>query len=121
MYLITSPCFLFITTLYVEKVNSDIEHKHILRIHYIYTKDLEKVEKIINSNSPEEIKYIETNIKKFDIVKYISENHKKILEKDYCNLNLDIFKEIFKIIQNIKNNNNLDFHVPKKFDRLCYI
>ena len=48
---------------------------------------------------------IENNIKKFDIVKYISENHKKILEKDYCNLNLDIFKEIFKIIQNIKNNN----------------
>lgn len=42
------------------------------------------------------------------------ENHKKILEKDYCNLNLDIFKEIFKIIQNIKNNNNLDFHkIPK--------
>ncbi len=106
----------YLLQLYIaEKVNSDIgTQTHFTDSLHLYTKDLEKVEKIINSNSPEEIKYIENNIKKFDIVKYISENHKKILEKDYCNLNLDIFKEIFKIIQNIKNNNNLDFHkIPK--------
>ena len=81
---------------------------------HLYTKDLEKVEKIINNNSLEEIKYIENNIEKFDISQYISENHKEILEKDYCNLNLDIFKKIFKIIENVKNNHNIDFYtIPK--------
>ena len=50
----------------------------------------------LNIHNPEEIKYIENNIKKFDIVKYISENHKKILEKDYCKI-----KENLEQLQNM--------------------
>lgn len=81
---------------------------------HLYTKDLEKIKKIINNNSLEEIKYIEENIEKFDITSYIYENHKKILEKDYSNLNLDIFKSIFKVIIDVKNNHNIDFDtIPK--------
>lgn len=102
----------YLLQLYIaEKVNSDIgTQTHFTDSLHLYTKNLGKVEEIINSNSLEEIEYIENNIGKFDISQYISENHKKILEKDYCNLNLDIFKEIFKIIENIKNNHDIDFY-----------
>ncbi|MFX4177484.1 thymidylate synthase [Aliarcobacter butzleri] len=102
----------YLLQLYIaEKINSDIgTQTHFTDSLHVYTKDLGKVEEIINNNSLEEIEYIENNIRKFDISQYISENHKKILEKDYCNLNLDIFKKIFKIIENIKNNHNIDFY-----------
>lgn len=99
----------------VKELNCDIgTQTHFTDSLHLYTKDLEKVERILNNNSLEEIKYIEENIQKFDIASYISENHKRILEKDYYNLNLDIFKKIFKVIEDVKNNHNIDFSaIPK--------
>ena len=106
----------YLLQLYIaNKLNIDVGMQtHFTDSMHLYTKDLEKVEKIINNNSLEEIKYIENNIGKFDISQYVFENHKEILKKDYCNLNLDIFKKIFKIMENIKNNHNIDFYtIPK--------
>ncbi len=106
----------YLLQVYIAKnLNIDVgTQTHFTDSLHLYVKDLEKVKEIIDNNSLEEIKYIEENIEKFDIASYSSENHKKILEKDYSNLNLDIFKCIFKIIEDIKNNHNIKFDtIPK--------
>lgn len=106
----------YLLQVYIAKnLNIDVgTQTHFTDSLHLYVKDLEKVKEIIDNNSLEEIKYIEETIEKFDIASYSSENHKKILEKDYSNLNLDTFKCIFKIIEDIKNNHNINFDtIPK--------
>ena len=94
------------------KVNSELGvQTHYTDSLHLYDRNLNDVKKVLDNNSLEEIEYLEKEITSFDNSIYIDEDHKEILKKNYDDLNLCEFRDIFNLIKDIKNKKNIDYDI----------
>lgn len=87
---------------------------------HLYEHDVKKVKEILEKNSLEEIDYIEKELGLFDNRCYINEPHNLIIDGNFESFNNDVFRNIFQVIKDVKNTNNINYAIiPRNLVGYC--